>query len=326
MADLLFCSHYPFSKQAKEYVSSSGIELTSGRLDKAEERVRSALLEGKIRRTAEIQSAQEEEIVSYAICRMIVSAANNRYLINRYAVAEAKRAGELLSSDEAARPDYIDEMANDFGIKFAKEGPLFSLPIALYLKFTPRSVDYKLSNRDVKDGKVKVKRHERLRILEEAVKKKMESELPIRAQFSDEVKAAGARILAILPKLEVVAIKVGQEDYPPCIRKLLEELALNINLPHTARVSLGIYLIKAGLKDEEIVSLFRSAPDFSEKTTRYQVEYLRNKNYSMPSCTTMDSYGICVAECRCGNPVNFKQAIHGARLKREAEREVGANG
>jgi hypothetical protein len=31
----------------------------------------------------------------------------------------------------------------------------------------------------------------------------------------------------------------------------------------------------------------------------------------------MDSYGICVAECRCGSPLNFRQEIHGRYLKQE---------
>jgi hypothetical protein len=36
----------------------------------------------------------------------------------------------------------------------------------------------------------------------------------------------------------------------------------------------------------------------------------------------MDSYGICIAECRCGTPLRYRDAIHGARLRRiEAEKK-----
>jgi DNA primase large subunit len=114
-------------------------------------------------------------------------------------------------------------------------------------------------------------------------------------------------------------VKVGQENYPPCIRKLIEELALNVNVSHTGRVALAIYLVNAGAKDDEIVGYFRHAPDFSEKTTRYQVEHIRKKQYKMPSCATMDSYGICVADCRCGSPLNFRDAVHGRRIRRLEE-------
>lgn len=325
MLDLVFCAHYPFSRQAKEYVSQKGIELTSSILDKAEERVKNAVLLGKIQRVAELPDSMEEELAIYAAARMIISAANNRYLINRYAVTEAKRAHEYLDADEFARLDYINEVAAEFGVKFEKvaNGEGYFLPLASYLAYTPRSIDYKLANREVAEGKVRVKKNERRRILEEAVKKRMERELPIKAEFQEEVKAAGARILAILPKLESAVVRVGQEGYPPCITKLIEELALNINVPHTGRVALAIYLVNVGVPTDKIVELFRHAPDFSEKTTRYQVEHIRARKYSMPSCATMDSYGACVAECHCGSPINFRAEIHGRRLKRLEDENRG---
>jgi len=316
MADLAFCAHYPFSRQAKEYVSQHGIELTSGILGKAEERVKDAISEGgRLKRVAELPAAMEEELALYAAARMIISAAANRYLINRYSVAEAKRARDYFDSDDSGHPQYLEEVAADFGIRFEKSGENFLLPLAAYLSFTPRSVDYKLTNRIVAAGKVRVKKNERRRILEEAVKKRMESSLPIRAEFPEEVKAAGAKILALLPKLEATIVKVGQENYPPCIKKLLEDLAMNVNVPHTGRVALAIYLVNAGAKDDQIVEYFRHAPDFSEKTTRYQVEHVRAHKYRMASCSTMDSWGICIADCHCGSPLNYRDGIHGRRLR-----------
>jgi len=318
MADLLFCSHYPFSSAAKAYVSGRGMEIVSSYVEKAEERVREAIVSGKVRKVPTLSDAQEEELALYAIARMIVSCAANRYLINRYAVAEAKKTGDYLSSDAGAHPEYVDAVAAEFGIRFEKTGSQFLVPLGKYLTYTPRSTDYKLANREVASGKVKVSSHERARMLEEAVKKKIERELPIRAAFPADVNASGARMLALLPKLEATVVKVGQENYPPCIRRMIEELALNVNLPHTARVALAIYLVRAGVATDKIVDIFRGAPDFSEKTTRYQVEYLRTKGYSMPSCATMDSYGVCIAVCRCGTPLNFRANLHGRRLAQDA--------
>jgi len=319
MDDLPFCSRYPFTLQAKEAAARLGLEATSSILEKAEARVKGALLEGKIKKTAELPSAQEEELAAYAAARMIVSAAGNRYLINRYAVAEAKRAGDYLSSDASSRPGYVDAVAREFGIDFEKQGSGFLVPFHQYLAFTPRSIDYKLSNRELAAGKVKVKPHERVRMLEEAIRKRIESSLPIKADFSQEVKAAGKRMLLLLPKIEAQAARIGQENYPPCIRKLIEDLQLNINVPHTGRVALAIYLVNAGVPTEQIVGVFKGAPDFSDKTTRYQVEHIRKHKYSMPSCATMDSYGICIAECGCGSPLNFRDVVHGKRLRQMEE-------
>jgi DNA primase large subunit len=321
MADLSFCAHYPFSRAAKAYASERGMEIVSSYVEKAEARVRDAITNGKIKKIPALASAQEEELALYAIARMIVSCAANRYLINRYAVAEAKKTGEYLSSDSAAKPEYVDAVALEFGVKFEKSGAQHLVALGKYLAYTPRSMDYKLANRQVAAGKVRVNSHERIRMLEEAVRKKIERELPIRADFPAEIKAAGARMLALLPKLEASAVIVGQENYPPCIRRMTDELSLSVNLPHTARVALAIYLVRAGMQNERIVGIFRGAPDFSEKTTRYQVEYLRTKGYSMPSCATMDSYGVCVAECRCGTPLRYRDDIHGKRLRQLEERE-----
>jgi len=319
MGGLSFNAKYPFTSSAKDYVSKMGVEIALGMVERAEARVRAALLNGKIPKFAELPSAMEEELALYAISRMIVSSADNRYLINRYAVAEAKRASDYLSSDDAARPENIDEVAGEFGVSFEKSKNAYLVPLASYLAYTPRSIDYKLTNREVTAGKVRVNRHERVRILEEAVRKRIEGSLPIRAQFPPEVVEAGKRMLSLLPKLETAIVKLGQENYPPCIRRLVEDLSLNVNVPHTGRVALAIYLINAGMQDGKIAELFRHAPDFSEKTTKYQVEYLRAKKYRMPSCATMDSYGACVAECRCGSPLNYRANMHGARLARLAD-------
>ncbi len=319
MPDLVFCSHYPFSRQAKEYVSEKGLELTSILLEKAEARVKEAVEQGKMHRVAELPETMEEELSLYAASRMIISSANNRYLINRYAVAEAKRAHEYLDADDSSRPGFVDDVAAEFGLKFEKSRDGYLVSLAGYLAYTPRSIDYKLSNREVSGGKVRVKKNERKRILEEAVKKRAESTLPIKADFQPDVVAAGARILSILPKLETSIIRVGQEGYPPCITKMLEELALNVNVPHTGRVALAIYLVNVGLPTDKIVEFFRHAPDFNERTTRYQVEHIRARKYNMPSCSTMDSYGACVAECHCGSPINFRREIHGRYLKQKDE-------
>jgi hypothetical protein len=33
----------------------------------------------------------------------------------------------------------------------------------------------------------------------------------------------------------------------------------------------------------------------------------------------MDSYGACIAECRCGTPLNYRADVHGRALKQEEE-------
>jgi DNA primase large subunit len=59
------------------------------------------------------------------------------------------------------------------------------------------------------------------------------------------------------------------------------------------------------MKVKDVIALFRTAPDFEEHTTRYQVEYIAKKGYRVPSCVNVESYGLCVNVCRVRNPINY---------------------
>jgi len=108
----------------------------------------------------------------------------------------------------------------------------------------------------------------------------------------------------------------GGEGLPPCIAKLVEDLQRGENLSHFARFTIATYLIHAGWSVDQIVDLFRNAPDFDEKTTRYQVEHIAGKRgsgkrYSPPSCERMRQEGLCVANCGISNPVEWLRRRQG---------------
>jgi len=97
---------------------------------------------------------------------------------------------------------------------------------------------------------------------------------------------------------------------PPCIERLIEELRRGENLSHFARFTLATFLIHAGWTVDQIVDLFRNAPDFDEKVTRYQVEHLAGKRgggkkYDPPSCARIQQEGLCVADCGVRHPLEL---------------------
>jgi DNA primase large subunit len=77
------------------------------------------------------------------------------------------------------------------------------------------------------------------------------------------------------------------------------------NLAHHARWYLATYLLAIGMAEDDVVNVFSAAPDFSEKITRYQVSHIKKKGYSVPSCATVMTYGLCCAVCRIGSPINW---------------------
>jgi Ca2+-binding RTX toxin-like protein len=58
------------------------------------------------------------------------------------------------------------------------------------------------------------------------------------------------------------------------MKALLSDLQKGVNLPHTARFALTSFLANIGLDKEQIMELYRMAPDFREDLTRYQVEHI----------------------------------------------------
>jgi DNA primase large subunit len=91
-------------------------------------------------------------------------------------------------------------------------------------------------------------------------------------------------------------------------------MAAGEHVVHSARWSLAVFLIHAGVPFEKMMEIFASSSDYNERTTRYQLQYVKDKNYSMPSCNTMESNGIALAECPClsanadfrrGRPIDY---------------------
>jgi len=126
-------------------------------------------------------------------------------------------------------------------------------------------------------------------------------ELPYKPRFVQKPRTGG----------EGQAVQPGvASDLPPCIEKLIEDLQRGENLSHFARFALAAFLVNAGWDVGQIVDLFRNAPDFDEKVTRYQVEHIAGKRgggrrYTPPSCERMRQEGLCVANCGISNPIEW---------------------
>jgi len=117
-------------------------------------------------------------------------------------------------------------------------------------------------------------------------------------------------IVKTRPAKNQAATTTAHED-PPCMKAILDALKAGENLPHTARFAITTYLLKRGWDVEQIVDLFRNAPDFNEKITRYQVQHIAGKvggrkEYAVPSCKTMREWGLCIANCGVKNPLQYK--------------------
>ncbi len=103
------------------------------------------------------------------------------------------------------------------------------------------------------------------------------------------------------------------EAVPPCIRNIVNAMVSAGDIDHSQRLVLVWYLRWVGYDAERIIEFFaRHAKDYSERVTRYQVEYAFKRGYLVPSCKTLREKegwrGICLG---CGwdrNPVTYTYA------------------
>ena len=173
-----------------------------------------------------------------------------------------------------------------------------------YLKHSPGSLEYRLINRNIESGYVKVNNHELLRLLQESIKEKV-SIIPILRKPSDLIKDSSKELIAELPKISPSKISFKKGDNPPCIESLLISVKKHHNLNHHARWYLAVYLINKKMDSEKIIELYSNLPDFNEKISRYQIEHAKKQNYLPPSCSTIRGYGLCTANCPIKNPIQW---------------------
>lgn len=306
-----FASKYPFSSAAKKMLEGGGAELDDRLVQMGLERIRKSM-KGEPGRSIALNEAQRlEEIATYAAARMILGTLRNGYLSNRFAVGESKRVHAYLNGEA---DEVVRRVGEEVGVEASGEGKTLLVDLPVFLKFAPKSVHYRLVNREISGGKVAISSDERKRLIEEAVRKRLER-MPVVKDPPKSVRDAAKALLDELPKPRLPSVNARPGDHPPCVDKLLESAGKHQNLPHTARWFLATYLIALGLNDEQISGIYSSLPDYSPKITKYQLEHARKKGYSVPSCATVGTYGLCVANCRVGTPLGWHERGGGTRIK-----------
>lgn len=90
---------------------------------------------------------------------------------------------------------------------------------------------------------------------------------------------------------------VNDALFPPCIKEYIVQMKNGVNLTHMARFTLTSFLRKIGMGNPDIMALFRTAPDFNERMTQYQVEHITGEisgtEYSPPKCVVLRSNHLC---------------------------------
>jgi len=258
--DIIDFANIPCTSGALEYMRESDIVshdlCTQAAFESirstGKERVLEALKDGAMKYRRFNKLAAEKELLAYLIARIIVSCINNNYLTKRYALAVAKSSYEHIKDLKNAV--LLEELAEDFGISI-----IFDNMMNVSIHFTdfircahvlhdPR---WKLLNRTVKQGTLKISRDDLARLMEEVVRQKVEYGLP--HEVPKDIQVALEPYLAeVMEIINTRASKQGfskegfseviPDYFPPCISTAIADVQANVNLSHTMRFAMTSFL------------------------------------------------------------------------------------
>lgn len=302
LSDYIFAAKYPFSSKAKKIIEQRTIEINELVGESGLERIKSVLT-GKLKQKVFLHEEDAiKELIEYAVCRMILSYMNNRFLTNKHAIAESKKAYAYFQNENN---ESLLELAKDLGINtLVNTGDKITIGLADFLVFAPHDIPYKLIFREITNGRVVINKHEEIRLMAEAVKKYNEKTVDIK-NVPNIIKKIEKEIYELLLKIEPQKISFKEGEAPPCMEAILELLKKHENVGHNGRWILAVYLINRGLDNQKILEIFSNAPDYNEKIVSYQLEHIRKRGYKMPNCSSILNYGYCIKNCGITNPLIF---------------------
>lgn len=311
--DVIGFAQFPYVSGALNYVEALDFKLDELFFDRAfgqvrergKERVLSAIGEGIKKSVCTDRTGAEKELLSYPVARILVSCINDNYLIKRYALAEAKSSYEILKK----LPDIdLKDFAEEFDIAAKIHEREYVIHFTDYIRHASaiHEHEWKLINRKMDHGWVHLSKEKLSRIIEEAIRKRVESGMPldvppeICAALEEMVKEIRDTLDARKSEFEIGEFSEIMPDcFPPCMAHALSGTQSGVNLSHSMRFALTSFLLNIGMNIEGIIALFRVSPDFDEERTRYQVMHIHGATgtvYKSPSCDTMVTYGNCIGK------------------------------
>jgi len=276
------------------------------------------------------------ETLSYPFAQILVACVDEQLFTKRYALKEAEAASKWLEKEST---DFLLEFGEDFGIQAEAEELQFSMHFADYIRFSSsiREPIWKLTNRQLRSGMVVVTKKDFVRLLQEAIKERIEKSFPIPKIPSEVSSFCAPYVAEIKDKFEVHKKKFGTTDFgvvepelfPPCISHALANVQGGVNLAHSMRFAMTSFLLSVGMSVDEILNLFNVSPDFDAEVTLYQIEHIAGATgniYKPPACDTMRTYGNCIGKDRLCEKINhplayYEKKIYLKNKEKEMEKE-----
>lgn len=320
LSDLQFAARYPFTDAAKSMLSGRAVSISFDVMERAERRVAEALERENIPTLySDDPQRLENELLSYPVAKMIVSSMDRTFL-GKFINAEVRRATNYIRESE----NDWQRLAKEFGIAVRSSGiDVKAVDVKSYLRYMPKYAECSLVNQNIDRGFVILDIGRFLLLLNEAARTAVSAGMPIQPSLiPKELKTDVSEVASRLEerfrsKVQKKTYQPTSGEIAPCMKVIMENLRTGQDVPHVGRWALATYLMKKGFDIDAIVGIFSGAPNFNEKTTKYQLAFIQKKDYSVPLCANLDSYGICVAKCGTKSPLQYGSRFVGRFRRKE---------
>ncbi len=249
----------------------------------------------------------QERVKEYMITKVILTYIRDYFISARYAIRERKALYENLEKEQEQRN--IKVVSRELNVEIENLGERYLIPIPTFLKnsvvFNDREL--KLCNQELRDGSVIASKHVLSKIVREAFYRKYMLEVNEVVEFPGSVdKIIRPYVSGVIERGREIRQEraylgpLNEKSFPPCLAEIIAQMGKGVNVSHPGRFFLVTFLHRIGLPNDEIMKYFGDVPDFAEKITRYQIEHItgtgRGREYSVPSCQTLMSLGLCYKE------------------------------
>lgn len=324
LGDLLFAQRYPFSGIARNIVNETGLNLqdvSEAVTERAQKMILAAAKQQKYDpQIGNYEELLQNEVLAFPVAKILLSIIAKPELYAKFAGMFSKSSFVSLQKEN---DETLQDIAKDLGIKIKFSGnaeEFAEIGMLQYLGADFREDFMKLINQRLEKGKIILSKNEFVRFLSQAIYRKIFTSLPTDTKGIPDSFRAIANALskqAFSESFQAFNAKLSgnikADAFPPCISEMYAKILSGANLNHTERFTLAAFLVSVGMGVEQVIAVFKNAPNFNEKITRYQIERIAgsgNKtNYAPASCAKMKSYKLCIRNGElCGNikhPMQF---------------------
>ncbi len=336
---------YPFLPEAREYVKDIDLdELLSSSLYSDFREYGISLVKSSFTGERPFLRSYEGRIIGFYIAKLLLMALQDPIIIRRFANMLRDDLEHALLKEEK---DLVLSIADFYGIRHKRaEENVKNMNLEYKRPWLTENVKYeifrmiyfldfiryssKLSGNEFKllyqpmiRGWIPVTKETFVKIIREAFVENFVRDIELQKSKTKELRKYFKREIEEMLNIKDEYISqyttrdfgdVVEGAFPPCLRSIMVKLRNGINLPHQARFFLVTFLHKIGVSNEDIMKIFATAPDFNESMTRYQVEHITGgiskKEYEVPKCATLQSYGLCVKDIARDNLCNKEWMSH----------------